>query len=81
MVNMRGMKTADVISHFGTKSAIARALSISTAAVSKWGEVVPVESAKAIEIRTNGTLRVDWSQYDATRRALLERDVDQLPAA
>lgn len=74
------MRTKDAIAHFGSKSAIARELDISPAAVSKWDEAVPVESAKALEIRTNGVLRVDWSLYDATRRALLERDIE-LPAA
>lgn len=70
------------LAHFGTKSAIAEALGISRTAVFKWGEVIPVESAKAIEIRTNGAVRVDWSLYDATRKALLERqDIPELPAA
>ena len=80
MVTMRAMRTSDAINHFQSKAAIARTLGISSAAVSKWGESVPVESAKALEIRTNGVLRVDWALYGATRRALLERQ-DILPEA
>ncbi|HSW34691.1 MAG TPA: Cro/CI family transcriptional regulator [Steroidobacteraceae bacterium] len=77
------MRTSKAIDYFKTKSAIAKALGISGAAVSKWGDVIPVESAKALEIRTNGALRVDWALYGATRRALLERQdiVPQAPAA
>jgi hypothetical protein len=75
------MKTEDAIRHFTNRASIAKALGISRVAVSKWGETVPVESAKALEIRTNGRLRVDWALYQATRKALLERDVDTLPAA
>jgi len=64
------MLTSDAITHFGSRSAIAAALQISRTAVWKWGDVVPVESAKALEIRTQGVLHVDWSRYDATRRAI-----------
>jgi DNA-binding transcriptional regulator YdaS (Cro superfamily) len=83
MVNILAMLTSKAIDHFKTKRAIAKALGISSAAVSKWGDVVPVESAKAIEIRTNGELRVDWALYGATRRALLDRQEIplRLPAA
>lgn len=72
------MRKDSALKHFGTAANVARSLHISPAAVSKWDEVVPVESAKALEIRTNGALRVDWSLYDATRRAILERGVDQV---
>lgn len=77
------MLTQKALAHFKTKIAIARVLGISGAAVSKWDEVIPVESAKALEIRTNGALRVDWALYPATRRALLARqDIGpQAPAA
>ena len=35
------MKTETVISFFGTKTAVARALGISQVAVTRWGPVVP----------------------------------------
>lgn len=73
MVYSRPMRTSDAIAHFGTKAAIARTLHISHVAVNKWGDVIPMTSAKALEIHTSGVLRVDWSLYESTRRALLER--------
>lgn len=73
MVYSRAMRTTEALSHFGSKAAIARALHISMTAVNKWGDVIPMTSAKALEIHTSGALRVDWSMYESTRRALLER--------
>jgi DNA-binding transcriptional regulator YdaS (Cro superfamily) len=64
------MKTSDAIQHFRTQSAIARALGISDAAVSKWGDVVPFESATALEIVTHGALVVDRSLYHSLARAI-----------
>jgi uncharacterized protein YabE (DUF348 family) len=76
------MLKSHAMEHFKTTRAIADALDISTTAVWKWGDVIPVESAKALEIRTNGALRVDWSLYEATRKALLDRqDIPEYPAA
>ncbi len=57
------MLTADAIAHFGTRSEIARALAISRAAVSKWGDVVPEGSAYKIESITGGKLKADPSLY------------------
>ncbi|ELZ3149409.1 hypothetical protein T6K99_004244, partial [Cronobacter sakazakii] len=39
------MYTKSVISHFGSKAAIARALGISQVAVTRWGETVPEKRA------------------------------------
>lgn len=39
------MKTADVVSHFGKKANVARALKISRSSVSEWGEMVPERGA------------------------------------
>lgn len=64
------MQTQDAIRYFGNQSAIARALDISAAAVSKWGEVVPLESALALEILTARRLRCDRTQYPNLARAL-----------
>jgi hypothetical protein len=64
------MLTADAISHFRTKSSVATVLGISPAAVSKWGAVVPIESALALEIMTARTLRVDRALYPSLARAL-----------
>lgn len=64
------MLTEQAVSHFKTRAAIARALVISPAATSKWGHVVPLESALALEILTRRELRVDRSLYPNLARAL-----------
>lgn len=64
------MRTHDAVQHLGTKSAIARALAISAAAVTQWGEIVPLESALALEIVTQGALAVDRSLYPNLARAI-----------
>lgn len=64
------MKTNDAVEHFRTKAAITRALGISSAAVAQWGDVVPLESALALEILTGGELSVDRSLYPNLARAL-----------
>jgi hypothetical protein len=61
-------KTA--IEYFGSQAEICRRLEISSAAVAKWGEVVPLESATAIEIHTNGDVPVVRSMYPNLARAI-----------
>lgn len=68
------MNTADAVQHFGNQSAVARALGISPAAVSKWPSVVPLESAMALAILSGGALTVDQSQYPGIARALNSAD-------
>lgn len=58
------MKTEAVIEHFGTKAAVARALGVSMAAVSQWGEMVPVGRAYQIEVITGGKLKASKEQSD-----------------
>ncbi len=53
------MKKRDVIKHFGSKSAVARALGITPQAVSLWSERVPELRAYQIESLTGGALRRD----------------------
>jgi DNA-binding transcriptional regulator YdaS (Cro superfamily) len=57
------MLTSDVVTHFGNQAAIANALEISRAAVSKWGEVVPEGSAYKLQAITNGKLKVRPDLY------------------
>jgi hypothetical protein len=64
------MLTKSAIEYFGTQAEICRVLGISSAAVAKWGEVVPLESALALEIRTNKALPVVRSLYPNLARAL-----------
>lgn len=53
------MKKRDVIAHFGSVGAVAAALKIKGAAVSQWGELVPVRRAYEIERLTKGVLKVE----------------------
>ncbi|CAI1830265.1 MULTISPECIES: Cro/CI family transcriptional regulator [Serratia] len=58
------MHTTAVIKFFGSKSAAARALKISQAAVTRWGELVPEKRAVRIERITGGALKYDPVIYD-----------------
>ncbi|WP_104557235.1 Cro/CI family transcriptional regulator [Enterobacter sichuanensis] len=57
------MKTETVISFFGTKTAVARALGISQVAVTRWGSVVPEKRAARLSLMTNGELIYDPKDY------------------
>jgi hypothetical protein len=50
---------------------VAQALDISEAAVYQWPEIVPLESAMALEMLTNGALPVDRKRYPKMKRAAL----------
>lgn len=50
------MKTADAIRHFGTQSALAKALGISKQAIAQWGERVPEGRAYQLQVITGGQL-------------------------
>lgn len=57
------MLKKDVLAHFETQSAAARALGISHVAVGKWPEVVPEGSAYKLQVITGGKLRVNPDLY------------------
>lgn len=57
------MKTHDAISHFGNASAVAAAAGISKAAVSQWGELVPIKTAVMLENASQGVLRLHLQDY------------------
>lgn len=57
------MKKDDVISYFGGVGKVARALGLSHASVSGWGDVIPKGRAFEIQVITNGQLCVDLSIY------------------
>ncbi len=56
------LKTA-AVAHYGSQAAVARALGIQKAAVSKWGEFVPPFQASRLHQKTRGTLKYDPSDY------------------
>lgn len=51
----------DVVAHFGSVIAVAKALGIKSAAVSQWPDRIPMRRAYELERLTNGTLKVDDS--------------------
>jgi hypothetical protein len=57
------------VSYFKGVPGVARALDISDAAVYQWPEVVPLESAIALEMLTKGDLPVDRKRYPKIKRA------------
>lgn len=63
------MLTSDAVEFFKTQTAVAAALGISDAAVSKWGEVVPEGSAYKLQVITRGKLRVDPKLYKHTKHS------------
>lgn len=52
------MKKTDAIAHFGSATKLAKAINIAPAAVSQWGENIPMLRAYQIERITNGKLVV-----------------------
>lgn len=52
------MKKSDAIKHFGTQTALARALGIGKASVGQWDEI-PLDRQCQIEILTAGALKAD----------------------
>jgi DNA-binding transcriptional regulator YdaS (Cro superfamily) len=59
------MNKTDVIKHFGSKSAVARALGITPQAVYDWPEKIPIGRAFQIQVLTNGKLKVQQSTQAA----------------
>tara|TARA_R110002049_G_C9002251_1_gene549951 strand:- start:292 stop:495 length:204 start_codon:yes stop_codon:yes gene_type:complete len=57
------MYTTEVIKHFGSQSAVARALGISHNAVGKWGRIVPLKRALKIQGLEDCNLKLDLSLY------------------
>jgi DNA-binding transcriptional regulator YdaS (Cro superfamily) len=51
------MRTTEVVNHFGTKAAIARALGITRQSLSQWGEFPPQLAQYRLEELTNGKLK------------------------
>lgn len=60
------MFKSTVIRHFGGTSKAARALGLTRQAVSKWGAILPEGAAYKVQVKTNGTLKVDPSVYEKT---------------
>ncbi|AYL76007.1 Cro/CI family transcriptional regulator [Citrobacter freundii complex sp. 2024EL-00238] len=57
------MKKDDVISYFGSVGNVAKALGISHASVSGWGDVIPKGRAFEIQALTDEELKVNPALY------------------
>ncbi|CNG69979.1 TPA: Cro/Cl family transcriptional regulator [Yersinia enterocolitica] len=57
------MLKKEVIAHFGSQRAVARALGISDAAVSQWKPVIPEKDAYRLAEVTNGALKFEETAY------------------
>ena len=57
------MLKTDAIKHFGSQSALARALGIDRAAVNGWGKYVPLRRAMQLDEQTNGKLKFNREFY------------------
>ncbi|RDH41423.1 Cro/Cl family transcriptional regulator [Zooshikella ganghwensis] len=53
------MHINQAVEYFGNKISIAKALGISSASISKWGEKVPKLRAYQLQVITNGALKAD----------------------
>lgn len=53
------MRKSDVIEYFGSVSAVANALELTTQAVSMWPEIVPRNRQWQIDVLTEGKLKAE----------------------
>lgn len=63
------MRTDQVIEHFGSQAAVARALGIRQPSVCEWGETPPPLRQLQIERITAGALRADPAILDVQQAA------------
>lgn len=56
------MKKADAVKHYGSPSALAKALGITLQAVGQWGDDVPELRQYQLEKLTGGKLKADTSE-------------------
>lgn len=57
------MKTDQAVKYFGNKSKLAKVLGINRSAVTRWGDVVPINQAWKIERITGGKVPFRISDY------------------
>ncbi|AOM39999.1 Cro/CI family transcriptional regulator [Xenorhabdus hominickii] len=57
------MKKNEVLKHFNTVNSVAKAIGITSSAVSQWREIIPERAALRIEKITNGTLKYSAEMY------------------
>ncbi|MCK3654258.1 hypothetical protein A4G19_13150 [Pasteurellaceae bacterium Macca] len=57
------MYKKEVIAYFGSLGEVAKALGVSSSAVSQWREVIPEKNAYRLQILTENKLQVDERLY------------------
>jgi len=57
------MQTKQAIKYFGSKAKVAKALKISRAAVTRWGEVVPIKKAWKINRISGDKVKMRIGDY------------------
>jgi len=63
------MLKKDVIDHFGKSINVCNALSLTSGAVSQWGEIIPEKQAMKLDRITKGKLKYDPAAYEKVKRA------------
>jgi DNA-binding transcriptional regulator YdaS (Cro superfamily) len=66
---MSHMRKSDVLKHFKTATAAARAIGITKSAVSQWADIIPEDKAYRYQDVTRGKLKVDRSLYSWSSKA------------
>lgn len=56
------MTTDEAVQHYGSATALGRALGITRSAVQQWGERPPIPRQYQIQVKTGGKLRADEDQ-------------------
>lgn len=75
------MLKADVIAHFGTQVAAARALGVTKSAVSQWNEIVPLRIALRAQAVSKGKLPINMTVYQLPEFPRAARPRRTAPAA
>ena len=57
------MLTKEVLKHYGSRAAVAKAIGYTRQAMYRWGKIVPEQAAYRIEQDTGGKFQVDPKVY------------------
>ncbi|BCL70549.1 Regulatory protein cro [Vibrio nigripulchritudo SFn27] len=58
------MYKSEAVDHFGNALTLAKALKITSGAISLWGEIIPEKQALKLDRLTKGSLKYDPSLYE-----------------
>lgn len=63
MLKVGAMKKKDAINYFKTPGGVAKAAGVSVAAVSQWGDRIPLGTAALLEKASGGKLKLNPADY------------------